>query len=43
MSADFMYTCLIDSTWFFLAGWMALLIGSGIRTFRQDVASAKQK
>jgi hypothetical protein len=43
MNSDFMYTCVIDSTWFFLASWMVLLIGTGIRTFRQDIATPKQK
>ncbi len=39
MSSDFLYSCVMDSTWFFLAAWMLLLLGVGVRTFRQDVTS----
>jgi hypothetical protein len=38
MSLDFMYSCVMDSTWFFLTGWMLLLLGAAVRAFRQDVA-----
>jgi hypothetical protein len=39
MSSDILYSCLMDSTWFFLAAWMLLLLGAGFRAFRHDVAN----
>jgi len=40
MSSDLMYSCVMDSTWFFLAAWMLLLLGARIHAFRQDVSGA---
>ncbi len=40
MSFDVMYSWVMDSTWFFLSAWMLLLLGAGLRAFRQDVAAA---
>jgi hypothetical protein len=36
MDSDFVYSCLMDSTWFFLVGWLLVLVGAGVRAFRRD-------
>jgi len=33
MNVDLLYSYLIDSTWFFLASWIALLLMAGIVAF----------
>jgi hypothetical protein len=38
MDSDFVYSCLMDSTWFFLIAWLLVLAGAGVRAFRHDPA-----
>jgi len=35
VDADQMYRYLMDSTWFFLASWVLLLLGACVMAFRQ--------
>jgi len=34
MNSDFLYSCVIDSTWVFLGAWLLLLVGAGVQVFR---------
>jgi hypothetical protein len=36
MDLDFVYSCVIDSTWFFLTTWLMVLLGACIIAFRGD-------
>jgi hypothetical protein len=36
MDLDFLYSCVIDSTWFFLATWLMVLLGASLVAFRRD-------
>jgi hypothetical protein len=36
MDLDFLYSCIIGSTWFFLAAWLLLLLAACMVAFRQD-------
>jgi hypothetical protein len=36
MDLDFLYSCVIDSTWFFLATWLMVLLGAYVAAFRRD-------
>jgi hypothetical protein len=42
MSSDFLYSCVMDVGWFFLAGWLLVLLGAGIQAFRLDLTKAPQ-
>jgi len=38
MSLDVLYSYLIDSSWFFLGGWVVMLLVAYIAAFRRDSA-----
>jgi hypothetical protein len=38
MDLDFLYSWVIDSTWFFLATWLMVLLGACIVAFRRDAS-----
>jgi hypothetical protein len=40
MDLDFVYSCVIDSTWFFLTTWLMVLLGACIIAFRRDSPEA---
>jgi hypothetical protein len=40
MDSDFVYSCLMDSTWFFLVGWLLVLVGAGVQAFRRTPAAS---
>ncbi|HEX8814565.1 MAG TPA: hypothetical protein VF753_03610 [Terriglobales bacterium] len=40
MDSDFVYSCLMDSTWFFLIGWLVVLVGAGVWAFRYSPAAS---
>ena len=33
MNVDLVYSCLIDSAWFFLGSWVVLLVTAGVAAF----------
>jgi hypothetical protein len=33
VNVDLVYSCLIDSTWLFLGGWVVLLLTAGLLAF----------
>jgi hypothetical protein len=36
MNTDLVYACLINSTWFFLSGWVLLLVLACVVEFRHE-------
>ena len=36
MNLDFLYTCLLGFTWFFLGSWVVLLLAAGVVAFGRD-------
>jgi hypothetical protein len=38
MDLDFLYSCVIDCTWFFLGTWLMVLLGACIVAFRRDAS-----
>jgi hypothetical protein len=40
MDSDFVYSCLMDTTWFFLVSWLVVLVGAGVQAFRGNPAAS---
>jgi hypothetical protein len=40
MNLDFLYSCVMGSTWFFLSSWLLVLLGACVIAFRRDWTGA---
>jgi len=43
MSSDFLYSCLMRSSWLFLGGWSLLLVAASFAAFHNDQMLARSK